>query len=123
MKIGEIINTYRTENGLSMDEFAERSTLSKGYISMLEKGINPRNNKPIIPSLPTIAKVAGGMGKPFDEVFNMLDKTQQIEIGNHVAHDQPSTIAAHHDKENWTKEELEEIEAFKAFVISKRNNE
>lgn len=30
------------------------------------------------------------------------------------------TIAAHHDEEEWTKEELEEIEAFKQFVKSKR---
>lgn len=31
------------------------------------------------------------------------------------------TIAAHHDEENWTEAELKEIEAFKKFVLSKRN--
>lgn len=30
------------------------------------------------------------------------------------------TIAAHHEGEEWTEEELEEIERFKAFVKSKR---
>lgn len=32
------------------------------------------------------------------------------------------TIAAHHDNEYWTQEELDEIEQFKAYVRSKRNN-
>ena len=31
------------------------------------------------------------------------------------------TIAAHHDGEDWTDEELAEIEAFKKYVLSKRN--
>lgn len=30
------------------------------------------------------------------------------------------TIAAHHDGEEWTKEELEEIEQFKRFVAMRR---
>ena len=34
--------------------------------------------------------------------------------------DDVQTIAAHHDGEEWTEEELEEIERFKAFVRSKR---
>ena len=33
-----------------------------------------------------------------------------------------TTIAAHHDEEEWTEEELNEIEEFKKFVLSKRNN-
>lgn len=33
---------------------------------------------------------------------------------------EPKTIAAHHEGEDWTEEELEEIERFKAFVRSKR---
>ena len=32
-----------------------------------------------------------------------------------------ATIAAHHDEEEWTEEELNEIEEFKKFVLSKRN--
>lgn len=33
---------------------------------------------------------------------------------------EPETIAAHHDGEDWTEDELEEIERFKEFVKSKR---
>lgn len=32
-----------------------------------------------------------------------------------------NTIAAHHDEEDWTEEELAEIEEFKRYVKSKRN--
>lgn len=31
------------------------------------------------------------------------------------------TIAAHHEGDEWTDEELDEIEEFKKFVLSKRN--
>lgn len=34
--------------------------------------------------------------------------------------DQVETIAAHHDSDEWTKEELEEIEEFKRFVALRR---
>ena len=54
MTLGNIVKQYRADNDLSMDEFARRCSLSKGYISMIENGINPRNNKPIAPTLPSI---------------------------------------------------------------------
>lgn len=34
--------------------------------------------------------------------------------------EEPETIAAHHEGEDWTEEELEEIEEFKRFVAMKR---
>ena len=33
---------------------------------------------------------------------------------------EPQTIAAHHDNDEWTQDELDEIEQFKAYVRSKR---
>ena len=38
-----------------------------------------------------------------------------------VPDDSIHTIAAHHDGEDWTEEELDEIETFKKFVLSKRD--
>lgn len=37
MFLGEIIKSYRDEHGLSMQDFASLSKLSKPYISQLEK--------------------------------------------------------------------------------------
>lgn len=39
-----------------------------------------------------------------------------------ISEDSITTIAAHHDSEDWTEEEFNEIEEFKKFVLSKRNN-
>jgi transcriptional regulator with XRE-family HTH domain len=37
MKLGEIIKNYRTENDISMREFAKMADMSNAYVSMLEK--------------------------------------------------------------------------------------
>jgi transcriptional regulator with XRE-family HTH domain len=45
----------------------------------------------------------------FDKKYPNMTESNEIE-----------TIAAHHDEDNWTAEELEEIERFKEFVKMKR---
>lgn len=80
MTLGDILKQYRTENNISMDEFVKKSSLSKGYISMLENNINPRNNKPIAPTLPTIRKVAIGMNMDVDSLLKKLDDNQEISL-------------------------------------------
>lgn len=78
MNLGEFVKTYRKENQLSMEEFAKKSGLSKGYISMLEKNENPRSKKPIIPSLDTIKQVAQTIGISLDSIIKQLDSDQEI---------------------------------------------
>ena len=80
MHLGEIVYQYRKENGLSMDEFAKKSGLSKGYISMLEKNENPQSKKEIVPSLETINQVAGVIGVDLDTLLNQLGRNQKVEL-------------------------------------------
>lgn len=80
MTLGDILKQYREDNKISMDEFSKRSSLSKGYISMLENNTNPRNNKPIAPTLPTIKKIAIGMNMDLDSLFKILDGEQEISL-------------------------------------------
>ena len=80
MTLGDIIKKYRKENNMSMSEFASNCSLSKGYISMLENNINPRNNKPISPTLPSISKVASGMGIDLDTLLKMIGNEQSIDL-------------------------------------------
>lgn len=49
--------------------------------------------------------------------------TEKLALGILQCKDVPDidTIAAHHDEVDWTSEELEEIENFKKYVLSKRN--
>ena len=80
MTLGDIIRNYRANNNITLGEFANACSLSKGYISMLENNINPRNNKPISPTLPSMAKVASGMGIDLDTLLKMLDKKQPVQL-------------------------------------------
>ena len=80
MTLGDIIKNYRDRNNITIGEFASACSLSKGYISMLENNINPRNNKPISPTLPSMAKVASGMGIELDTLLKMLDGKQSIQL-------------------------------------------
>lgn len=74
MTLGDLIKKYRKDTDLSMDEFAERAKLSKGYISMLEKNINPKTGQPIAPSLQTIKQVASALNMDFEVVISAIDQ-------------------------------------------------
>lgn len=80
MTLGTIIREYRENNSLSMKDFADKCNLSKGYISMLENGVNPRNKKPIAPTIPSLKKVALGLGIDIDTLMRMLDDKQEISL-------------------------------------------
>ena len=80
MTLGDVIKTYRMEHSLSMDEFAKRSGLSKGYISMLEKNRNPKTGKPIIPSILTYQSVAKAMSTSVDILMKTVDKEQLVSL-------------------------------------------
>ena len=80
MKLGELIKKYRKENHMTMQDFADKSGLSKGYVSMIEKGKHPNSGKPIIPKFDTYAKAARAMGLSLEELIRMLDDNQLIDI-------------------------------------------
>ncbi|MDO4650206.1 MAG: helix-turn-helix transcriptional regulator [Eubacteriales bacterium] len=71
--LGIIVKEYRSKYHLSMDDFAKRCPLSKGYISMIENGINPRNNKPIAPTIASMEKLAKGMDMELDALLRALN--------------------------------------------------
>ena len=73
MTLGDYIAKYRAEHGFSQRKFAEMCGLSNGYISMLEKGFNPNTNKPIVPSLPQLKKLADGMNTTVMQLFDSVD--------------------------------------------------
>lgn len=81
MKLSEIIKQYRIQNNFTMQDFAERAGLSKGYISMLEKGKHPQSNRKLIPSIQTYAKVAAAMNLNIDELFSQLNDSEMVRLG------------------------------------------
>lgn len=80
MKIGLYVKHYRERYKLSMQEFADKADLSKGYISMLEKGKHPQNDREIVPSIETVNKIAKAMNLSIDELLARIDGNQMIDI-------------------------------------------
>lgn len=74
MILGTLIRNYRVKNHISMEQFAKKSGLSKAYISILERNLNPVNGKTVTPSLTTIKAVAAAIEMDLDEVIACLDK-------------------------------------------------
>ena len=73
MHIGLYVKNFRENHNLSMQEFADKAGLSKGYISMLERGKHPQNNRDIVPSIETVNKIAIAMGISIDELLMQID--------------------------------------------------
>lgn len=73
MTLKDLVIKYRADNGLSQRQFALQCGLSNGYISMLEKEINPSTGAKITPTLPALSKLATGMHTTLNELFTLVD--------------------------------------------------
>ncbi len=82
MKFNEWIYNYRKTHGLSMQAMGDLCGLSKQYISVLEKGINPNTKKEFIPSIETIRKISEATNTDFSELFSLLDNDQLIKVND-----------------------------------------
>lgn len=50
MNLGEIIHNYRMDNKMTLDDVAKKCGITKGYVSMLEKNVNPKTKRALSPS-------------------------------------------------------------------------
>lgn len=73
MTLSDLVIEYRHEHGLSQRQFAAACGLSNGYVSMLEKNVNPKTGQPLTPSLPALEKIARGMGMTLTDLFSKTD--------------------------------------------------
>lgn len=73
MKLSDVIKQYRTEHGLSQRQMGAQCGLSTGYISLIEKEINPQTGKQMVPSLPVLNKLSAGMGLTLDDLLAVCD--------------------------------------------------
>ena len=74
MNIGEVISKYCNDHGVSFRQFAEKSGLTSGYISMLVNNRNPKTGKPPIPSVITYKKIADAMGITLNDLLAQTEK-------------------------------------------------
>ena len=99
----EYIKEVKKERGLTNEELSKLSGIPLGTLNKILSGHTTD------PQFETVKAIC----KALDISLAALDdyETQQ----------EVHTIAAHHDSEDWTEEELDEIETFKKFVLSKRD--
>lgn len=80
MTLGELISKYRKENGLSLKEFGTLVGASKGYIHILEKGINPSTKKPPIPRTQILISIAETIGTDLTSLLELLNSDNASNI-------------------------------------------
>ena len=104
IKVGDILKKLREEKELTQDSLSEILNIKRQTYSAWERSISN-------PDINTIVFLSKIFDCSVDYLLGKTDKRNPYEI---------QTIAAHHDGDVWTEEELEDIEKFKEFVRSKR---
>lgn len=89
MTLSEFITDYRIEHGLSQRALAAKCSVSTGYISLIEKEINPQTGKKIIPTLPILKKLAKGMGITID---TLLASCEDMDVDISISEDTPAEL-------------------------------
>ncbi len=95
----ENLKNARERKGISQKDVAEKIGVAKSTYSLYESG----NREP---NVQTIKKIADVLNVSADDLLGLSDE--------------PMTIAAHFDGDEYTEEELDEIKAFAEFVKTKR---
>lgn len=105
IQFGKNIAEAREKMGLTQSEASKLLDIPQSTYAGYETGVRK------VP-LSTIKKLS-----QFYSISADILLGTEIENADNEIH----TIAAHHDGEEWTEEELQAIEEFKQFVLSKRN--
>lgn len=103
--LGKRIKLLRTEKQMTQEEIGEVIGVTKYAVSLYESDKSTPNDD-IKKKLADFFKVS------LDYLMGRANTRSVID-----------TIAAHHDGDDWTEEELESIEQFKEFVRMKREKE
>ncbi len=82
MDLRNFIIKYRSEHSLSQRQFSEACGMSNGYISMIERGENPKTKLPVTPTLTALKKIASGMGMTLSALLTEVDDMDVNLIDN-----------------------------------------
>lgn len=87
MTLGNLIKEYRSDHAMSQEQFATISGLSKGYISMLESGKNPKTGKKLAPSLEVTKKVSAALSMSLNDVLAIVEPLDWTDT---ISKDEPT---------------------------------
>lgn len=78
--LADIIVQYRTDHDLSQRQFSAHCGISNGYIAMIERGMNPKTGKPVVPTIPSLIKIASGMGMALSDLLHAVGFTMEDSV-------------------------------------------
>ncbi|HZG72782.1 MAG TPA: helix-turn-helix transcriptional regulator [Chondromyces sp.] len=100
----------------SLRELAKATGISHTYLSTLEKGYDPRTNKPRKPSYDTIQKLAAALGV---HPYEMLEKAGLLHEGTVSALNRANTIIEMNRNGEMSKATPEEIRTLSNMQLEK----
>ena len=102
MDIGRRVRELRVRNGLTLEELASRTELTKGYLSQLERNLSA-------PSIQTLEDLTEALGTTMSEFFTE-DSEEQIVFGAKDAFvDDEEDLSIHWIVPNAQKNQMEPI--------------
>ena len=104
MALNDVLKMYMDRLGIGNKELSKLSGVPLRTVNNILSGLT------VNPTLETVKAMAHALNCTLDDVAEEMKPKSEL-----------NTLAAHHDGEDWTEDELAEIEAFKEFVRSKRN--
>lgn len=102
----EIINELKKKKGLTSEQLSDKSGVPLGT---LNKILNGTTKDPKLETLKALARVLECSLDDFDDTNKKLKKPTQLE-----------TIAAHFEGEEFTEDDIEDIDNFIKYVLSKK---
>ena len=95
---------YRKKNKITQKELAEKLGVKHNAISSWENGVNSID-------IDTLFRVCQIFGITVNDMYGMSSQS-----------DEPTTLAAHFDGDDYTEDELDEIKQFAQFVKNRKQS-
>ena len=89
MYIGEIIKSYREKHNMTVEEFANKSSLSQTEINQLEELFQSDGTTPHPVAMRQIKARAEAIGQPLPIIMNLISADQEIVVNVVAESDQP----------------------------------
>ncbi len=115
----ERLKAERKKNNINQTQLAEKLYLDRSSISKYESGKQ-------IPETPTLEKLADFFEISIDyllgksDIRNYDDNFSLTSISENLSTNGLKTLAAHFDGEEFTEDDLDDIENFIKFIVSKK---
>lgn len=108
MKRADVIKKLISKKGMSLKSFAKSIDMPYStFYSILQRGLSQA-------AVDNVIKICKGLDITIEELEEMAEK-------NTTDLSKPNTIAAHVDGEELTKEEIQELQEYARYILSKRD--